>query len=77
MPQTLGYVPYSGNHIPALVRGSNPGQGRNMVPRFLLQLRPLANPVMMSTLITHCQWEDETVRERTGANRPPMQRLRI
>src|SRR6218665_1987788 len=23
---------------------------------------PLANSAMMSTLITHCQWEDETVR---------------
>jgi len=35
-------------------------------PRFLFHLRPLANSAMMSTLTAHCQWEDETVRERTG-----------
>src|SRR6218665_1415212 len=34
--------------------------------RFLCHQRPLANSDMMSTLTTHCQWEDETVRERTG-----------
>jgi len=28
-------------------------------------LEPLANAAMMSTLTTLCQWEDETVRERT------------
>jgi len=28
--------------------------------------RPLANSAMMSTLTVHCQWEDETVRDRTG-----------
>ena len=27
---------------------------------------PLANSAMTSTLTVHCQWEDETVRERTG-----------
>ena len=27
---------------------------------------PLANLAMMSTLTPRCQWEDETVRERTG-----------
>ena len=27
---------------------------------------PPAKSAMMSTLTTHCQWEDETVRERTG-----------
>ena len=27
---------------------------------------PLANSAMMITLTAHCQWEDETVRERTG-----------
>jgi len=27
---------------------------------------PLANSDMMSTLTIHCQWEDETVRERTS-----------
>ena len=27
---------------------------------------PLANSAMMSTLTVHCQWEDETTRERTG-----------
>jgi len=27
---------------------------------------PLDNSAMMSTLTAHCQWEDETVRERTG-----------
>jgi len=32
-------------------------------------LRPLANSAMMSTLTAHCQWEEETVRERIG--RPP------
>jgi len=26
---------------------------------------PLANSAMMSTLTVHCQWEDETARERT------------
>ena len=27
---------------------------------------PLANSAMMSTLIAHSQWEDETMRERIG-----------
>ena len=27
---------------------------------------PLANSAMMSTRTVHCQWEGETVRERTG-----------
>src|SRR6218665_1671583 len=27
---------------------------------------PLANSAIMSTLTEHCQWEDETVKERTG-----------
>src|SRR6218665_1761180 len=27
---------------------------------------PPANSAMMSTLTAHCQWEDDTVRERTG-----------
>jgi len=26
----------------------------------------VTNSAMVSTLIAHCQWEDETVRERTG-----------
>src|SRR6218665_2446718 len=34
--------------------------------RFLLHLQPLANAAMMSILTAHCQWEDETMRERTG-----------
>jgi len=34
--------------------------------RFLLHLCPLAHSTMMSTQTIHCQWEDETVRERTG-----------
>src|SRR6218665_1116257 len=34
--------------------------------RFLLHLRPLVNFAMMSKLIAHCQWEDETVRARTN-----------
>ena len=29
-------------------------------------LSPLANSAMMNTLAAHCQWEDESVRERTG-----------
>ena len=33
---------------------------------FLLHLQPLANLALMSTPTVHCQWEDETVRERTG-----------
>jgi len=45
------------------VRGSNPGQGRNLVRA---PPAPLANSDMMSTLTAHCQWENETVRERTG-----------
>src|SRR6218665_1887752 len=28
--------------------------------------RPIANSAMISTLTSHCQWEDEIVRERTG-----------
>src|SRR6218665_2364802 len=51
------------------VRGSNRGQGRNLVRDFCSTcgvLRLLANVAMMSTLTAHCQWEDETVRERTG-----------
>src|SRR6218665_1517110 len=43
---------------------SRPGQRFGL--RFLLHLRPLANSAMMSTMTVHCQWEDETVRERTG-----------
>ena len=38
--------------------------------RFLLHLCPLANSAVTCTLTTHCQWEDETVRERTG--HPPL-----
>src|SRR6218665_1049509 len=34
--------------------------------RFLLHLCPLDNSTTMSTLIIHCWWEDETVRERPG-----------
>ena len=34
--------------------------------RFLLHLSTIANSAMMSTLIAHCQWDDETVGERTG-----------
>jgi len=34
--------------------------------RLLLHLRPIADSAMMITLTTHCQWEDETGRERTG-----------
>src|SRR6218665_2474715 len=48
------------------VRGSNPDQGRNLVRDFLFHLHPLANSAMMSTLTAHCQWDDETMRERTG-----------
>ena len=44
-------------------------QGQKFGLRFLLHLRPLADSAMMSTLTAHCQWEDETARERTG--RPP------
>ena len=33
-------------------------------------LAPLANSAIMSTLNVHCQWEDETVRERTGHPAP-------
>src|SRR6218665_1225974 len=34
--------------------------------RFLFHLCFLGNSAMMSTLTAHYQWEDETVRERTG-----------
>src|SRR6218665_2480318 len=44
-------------------------QGQKFGSRFLLHRRPLANSAMMSPLTAHCQWEDETVRERTG--QPP------
>src|SRR6218665_2759757 len=40
--------------------------GQKFISRALLHLCPLANSAMMSKLTTHCQWEDETVRERTG-----------
>ena len=43
---------------------SRPGQ--KFGSRFLFHLHPLANSAMMSTLTVHCQWEDETMRERTG-----------
>src|SRR6218665_1922141 len=43
---------------------SRPGQ--KLGSRFLLHLHPLANSATMSTLTVHCQWEDETERERTG-----------
>ena len=43
---------------------SRPGQ--KFGSRFLLHVCPLDNSAMMSTLTIHCQWEDETVRERTG-----------
>jgi len=34
-------------------------------------LCPIANSAMINTLTVHCQWEDETARERTG--NPPLQ----
>ena len=40
--------------------------GQKFWLRFLLHLHLLANSAMMSTLTVNCQWEDETVRERTG-----------
>ena len=40
--------------------------GQKFGSRFLLHLCPLVNSAMMSTLNAHCQWEDETARERTG-----------
>jgi len=40
--------------------------GQKFGLRFLFHLHPLVNSAMMSTLTAHCQWEDETVRERTG-----------
>ena len=47
--------------------GSNsPRPGQKFGFRFLLCLHPLANSAIMSTLIVHCQWGDEIVRERTG-----------
>src|SRR6218665_1841485 len=45
------------------VRGSNPGQGRNLVQDFRY---PVANSAMTGTLTALCQWEDQTARERTG-----------
>src|SRR6218665_715908 len=47
-------------------RGSNPGQGRNLVRDFCSTCAPKVNSAMMSTLTSPCQWEDKTVRERTG-----------
>jgi len=49
--------------LPASSFKSQPGQ--KFGSRFLFHLRPLANSAMMSKLTTHCQWEDEMVRERT------------
>src|SRR6218665_1533516 len=48
------------------VRGFKSGRGQKFGSRFLFLLRPLASSTVMSTLTAHCQWEDETVRERTG-----------
>src|SRR6218665_3960426 len=38
-------------------------QGQKFGSRFLLHRRPLANSAMMSTLTSHCQWEDQTVKD--------------
>src|SRR6218665_1605820 len=40
--------------------------GQKFSSRFLLHLPPPAKSAMRSTLTVHCQWEDETMRERTG-----------
>jgi len=48
------------------VQGSTPGQGRNLDRVSCSTFAPLTNSAMASTLTGHCQWEDETVRERTG-----------
>src|SRR6218665_1071270 len=45
------------------VRGSNSGQ---IWFEISPPSAPLGNLAVMSTLTAHCQWEDETVRERTG-----------
>ena len=56
------------NVLDCQLRGSRfkswPGQKFGL--RFLLHLYPQSNSSMMSTLTVHCQWEDETMRERTG-----------
>ena len=43
-----------------------PRPGQKFSSRVLFHLHPLANSAMMSTVTTHCQWEDEMVRERSG-----------
>jgi len=58
------------NHFapPSTLTGSNHGQGRNFVRDFCSTWTPsqLRHSAMLSALTTHCQWENETVRERTG-----------
>src|SRR6218665_3010 len=46
--------------------GLKPRTEKKFGSRFLFHLRSLASSVMMSTLAARCQWEHETVRERTG-----------
>src|SRR6218665_1491273 len=58
----------------SLGSGIKPRPGQKFGSRFLFHLRrptpPIANLAMMSTLTTHCQWEDEMVSERTGHGLP-------
>ena len=48
-----------------MIQGSNLVRAEICV-KISAQPSTLANSAMMSTLIVHCQWEDEMVRERTG-----------
>ena len=72
MVTDLPYILCSGSLVDSLLDCQSPGSGFKPRPgqkfgsRFLFHLRPLANSAMMSTLTALCQWEDETVMERTG-----------
>ena len=46
--------------------GFKPRPGQKFGSRFLFHLHPLTNSAMMSTLTAHCQWDNDTARERTG-----------
>ena len=53
--------------------GSNPARGETWFVIYA-PAAPLANSIVMSTPTVHCQWEDETVRERI--DHPHMSRLK-
>src|SRR6218665_3452131 len=63
--QWLAKVVQVGATAPGIQPGGHPTREFSE-KKCMFHLRLLANSAMMSTLTAHCQWEDETVRERTG-----------